>query len=137
MLVACHVIIHAGGVGHVLVSFPGAEGVRCLIRSCFLIAPQVATRLCPDGQPRVWCDFQQCIPVDEIFRGTAVKSQSAGVGADRAAEKLSLGERCFLLVHDDWHCQLLTAITLELACWRWIFKLSPLALSAVTGFERQ
>lgn len=96
-LLLVRVIIRAGGVGHVLVSFPGAPGVRCLC-SCLFIALQVATRLCPDGNPRVWCDFQQCIPVEEIFRGTAAKSQSSGVAVDVAAEQLSLGEPCLLLV---------------------------------------
>lgn len=91
------VIIRAGGVGHVLVSFPGASGVRCIC-CCLPASLQVATRLCPDGNPRVWCDFQQCIPVEEIFRGTDVKSQPSGVAVDAAAEHLSLGEPCLLLV---------------------------------------
>jgi hypothetical protein len=75
----------------------------------FFLRSQVATRLCPDGIPRVWCDFQQCIPVDEIFRGTAVqvaasqeqKTQAPGVAADdavAAAEQLSLGKSCLLIV---------------------------------------
>ncbi len=79
-----------------------------IVRVC-LLHLQVATRLCPDGLPRVWCDFQACIPVDEIFRGTAVqaaasqeqKTEAPVVAADdtvAAAKKLNLGQSGLLIV---------------------------------------